>query len=293
MSIFKEVVPFIKGNKELLQPQIEAYEAAHTYYQQFTDPIDKETLIIMPTGSGKTGLMALLPFQISNGRVLIIAPGRIVRKTIFKEFDSMLNPEKTFWYKRKIIFDSKKFPRSYLYKGYNSANDGEKEAMLQKLHSADIIITNVHKLTGSSEEVQLTNLLPPDFFDMIIIDEAHHSAAGMWQETLNYFNASKVIKLTATPFRSDGLEISTNPKNPIYEYTLGEAILDGLVKDVVKNEEIPGALEFIHEETGEKYTLAQARKILGDDWVNRSIAMSEECSKAVIDRALHVLNEKD
>lgn len=53
---------------------------------------------------------------------------------------------------------------------------------------------------------------------MVIIDEAHLVAAPMWQEALAYFKASKVIKLTATPFRADKLEITNNPLDSIYEY---------------------------------------------------------------------------
>ncbi|WP_409174411.1 DEAD/DEAH box helicase [Brevibacillus fortis] len=293
MTIFQAVTPFIKGNNSnLLPPQIAAYEAVHSHYEEFSDHKYREVLVVMPTGSGKTGLMALLPFQISKGRVLIIAPGKIVRKTIFQEFDSISNPEKTFWYKRKVIFDRKLFPKSYLYRGFNPKNDGEKEQTLQKLKMSDIVITNVQKITGSSENVSLINLLDRDFFDMIIIDEAHHSAAPMWQETLSYFNATKIVKLTATPFRGDGLDITENPRNPIFEYSLGEAILDGLVKDVVKEEEVPGTVEFVDNESGQKYSLKQARAILGDDWVNRSVAMSESCSKAVIKLTKEILLEK-
>ncbi|PJN92740.1 hypothetical protein CNY89_27075, partial [Amaricoccus sp. HAR-UPW-R2A-40] len=42
---------------------------------------------------------------------------------------------------------------------------------------------------------------------MIIIDEAHHSAAASWQRVIERFNQAKVILLTATPFRSDRQEL--------------------------------------------------------------------------------------
>mgnify|MGYP001103505174 CR=1 FL=1 len=292
MSIFQKIKPLIEGNKNLFDPQVKAYDAAVSHYKEFQEFKYRESLIVMPTGTGKTGVMAMLPFGLCNSRVLIITPGKIVRKTVFKEFDSMANPEQTFWYKRKVLLDRKKFPKSYLYQGFDSQIEGAKEQIIRKLELADIVVTNIHKLVGSSDGVNLKNLVHENFFDMIIIDEAHHVAADMWQETLEYFKATKVIKLTATPFRGDQLEISTHPYDPIYEYTLAEAIEDELLKNVVKGEEIPGQIEFYDKTTQRKYTLEEAKKELGDKWVNRSIAMSEPCSKQVIEYTKEILNLK-
>ncbi|SFI03181.1 MULTISPECIES: DEAD/DEAH box helicase [unclassified Bacillus (in: firmicutes)] len=292
MSIFQTTKPLIEGNPNLYIPQINAYRAAISHYKEFQDSSHRESLIIMPTGSGKTGVMAMLPFGLSKGRVLIITPGKIVRKTVFEEFDSITNPENTFWYKRKVILDRSKFPKSYLYQGFNSKDEEAKQQTLKKLNLADIVITNIHKIVGSSEEVNLKDLVSHDFFDMIIIDEAHHVAADMWQKTLDYFKDSKVIKLTATPFRSDNLKISTHEYDPIFEYTLAEAIEDGLLKNVVKAEGIPGELSFHDSKSGKDYTLEEAKRILGNDWVNRTIAMDEVCSKQVINHTKEILELK-
>ncbi|PFJ54287.1 hypothetical protein COI99_09620 [Bacillus cereus] len=292
MSIFQTTKPLIQGNPYLYSPQIDAYQAAISHYEEFQDFKYRESLIIMPTGSGKTGVMAMLPFGLSKGRVLVITPGRIVRKTVFKEFDSITNPENTFWYKRKVILDRSKFPKSYLYQGFNSKDEEAKQQVLRKLDLSDIVITNIHKIVGSSEEVNLKELVDRDFFDMIIIDEAHHVAADMWQNTLDYFNASKIIKLTATPFRSDNLKISTHEYDPIFEYTLAEAIEDGLLKNVVKAEGIPGELNFHDPDSGKDYSLEEAKKILGNDWINRTIAMDETCSKQVINHTKEILELK-
>lgn len=73
-------------------------------------------------------------------------------------------------------------------------------------------------------EDSLINRIPKDFFDMIIIEEAHHSPAKTWVETTNYFNNSKVIKITGTPFRSDDEAIVGEM---IYRYRLGAAMANG------------------------------------------------------------------
>jgi superfamily II DNA or RNA helicase len=46
--------------------------------------------------------------------------------------------------------------------------------------------------------------LPRDFFQLVIIDEAHHSNAGTWARTLEHFHQSHLLGVTATPIRLDG-----------------------------------------------------------------------------------------
>jgi superfamily II DNA or RNA helicase len=46
--------------------------------------------------------------------------------------------------------------------------------------------------------------LPRDFFQLVIIDEAHHSNAGTWARTLEHFHQAHVLGVTATPIRLDG-----------------------------------------------------------------------------------------
>jgi superfamily II DNA or RNA helicase len=46
--------------------------------------------------------------------------------------------------------------------------------------------------------------LPRDFFQLVIIDEAHHSNAGTWARTLEHFHQAHLLGVTATPIRLDG-----------------------------------------------------------------------------------------
>ena len=48
------------------------------------------------------------------------------------------------------------------------------------------------------------HLLPRDFFGLLIIDEAHHSAAGTWAKVIAHFHSAKLLGVTATPIRGDG-----------------------------------------------------------------------------------------
>ncbi len=43
--------------------------------------------------------------------------------------------------------------------------------------------------------------MPPETFDLVIVDEAHRSICGVWRGVLEYFDAH-TVGLTATPGRS-------------------------------------------------------------------------------------------
>ena len=43
--------------------------------------------------------------------------------------------------------------------------------------------------------------LPPDYFQLIIVDECHRSIYGKWKKVLDYFTGATVLGLTATPRR--------------------------------------------------------------------------------------------
>ena len=48
------------------------------------------------------------------------------------------------------------------------------------------------------------HLIPPDFFQLLVVDEAHHTNAGTWRNVVQHFNAAKLLGVTATPIRGDG-----------------------------------------------------------------------------------------
>ena len=46
--------------------------------------------------------------------------------------------------------------------------------------------------------------LPADLFQLLVIDEAHHSNAGQWSRIIQHFSGAHLLGVTATPVRSDG-----------------------------------------------------------------------------------------
>jgi superfamily II DNA or RNA helicase len=48
------------------------------------------------------------------------------------------------------------------------------------------------------------HLLPRDFFQLVVVDEAHHTTAGTWSKVIEHFAQAKLLGVTATPIRLDG-----------------------------------------------------------------------------------------
>lgn len=66
--------------------------------------------------------------------------------------------------------------------------------------------------------------IPPEFFDFIFIDECHRSIYNVWQQVLDYFDAS-LIGLTATP---DNRTYGFFKKNVVSDYGHEKAVADGV-----------------------------------------------------------------
>ena len=73
---------------------------------------------------------------------------------------------------------------------------------------------------------------PPEFFDLVIIDECHRGSANnesSWREILDYFSSAVHLGLTATPKRDDNGDTYDYFGKPVYEYSLKEGINDGFL----------------------------------------------------------------
>src|SRR5690606_7766845 len=73
---------------------------------------------------------------------------------------------------------------------------------------------------------------PKDFFDTIIIDEAHHCISDSYQRVLNYFEDAKVLGVTATPDRGDMRNLGSYFESLAFEYTLPKAIKSGYLSPI-------------------------------------------------------------
>ena len=73
---------------------------------------------------------------------------------------------------------------------------------------------------------------PPDFFDLIVIDECHRGGAndeGNWRGILDHFAPAVQLGLTATPKRRGNIDTYAYFGDPVYTYSLKDGINDGFL----------------------------------------------------------------
>lgn len=73
---------------------------------------------------------------------------------------------------------------------------------------------------------------PEDFFDTIIIDEAHHCISDSYQKVLQHFPDAQILGVTATPDRGDMQNLGQFFESLAYEYTLPKAIKEGYLAPI-------------------------------------------------------------
>lgn len=263
----------IEANPSLREPQREAYLEAAEFFNQGKN----KAIIQIPVGCGKSGLAALLPLGLAHGRVLIISPNLTIKEGLYEVMD-ITNRQKCFWRKVNVLEDNQMLAGPYV-----STLDTGNVSVAEKTH---IVITNVQQLATNVEK-WLTQF-SEDFFDMIIIDEAHHSAASSWKKVLKRFPQAKIIHMTATPFRSDRKKIDGDL---IYRYPFRNATLKGYIKRLKANYIAPKEvhMEFT-DKSKKKYSLKEVVKLKEEDWFSRGIALAKVCNEHIVDSSLEKLD---
>lgn len=276
---FMEASPYIIGNPELRQPQVQGWMSVYDHF--VTKKKETHALLVIPTGIGKTGLMALLPYGIANGRVLIIAPQLTIKDTVMDGLNPA-SPE-NFWIKRQVFSKNKDLPVLIEYDGDRTPRE--------VLDAANIVVVNIQKLQ-SRLETSFLNFLPNSYFDMIIIDEAHHSTARTWVEVVSHFSKAKVIKVTGTPIRTDQNQIAGEL---VYKYKLSQAMANAYVKSLENIVYIPDELYLtIDNNQTQLYSVDQIfdMGLKDEEWVSRSVAYSIDCSRKVVSKSAEILKRK-
>lgn len=91
-------------------------------------------------------------------------------------------------------------------------------------------------------------------FDYIIVDEAHHTAAGTYQPTADYFEPQFLLGLTATKDRMDGQDILGTYEQVLYEMD----IYDGWNQGWLARVDYRIMLDNLNQEEFEKYVGSSA-----------------------------------
>jgi DNA repair protein RadD len=266
---FTSVKFSIENNDSLREPQKEAYKKLYDYFKVG----GREALVQLPVGCGKSGLAAIAPFGIAKGRVLVVTPNLTIRDEIKNNFD--ITHRKCFWRRSQVLeeIDMKSGP-------YVTTLDTGNISVCDNSH---FVVTNVQQLAVNAEK--WLNKFSSDYFDMIIVDEAHHGPADSWQKVIEHFPKAKIVNLTATPFRSDAKEVSGDK---VYRYPFRSAVARGYIKRLTAVYVSPKELIISFKGSDEKqtYTLEDVLKMKNEDWFSRGIAASDECNKSIVDNSI-------
>ena len=177
-----------------------------------------------------------------KGAFIVIAPNLTIKDGFYEAMD-ITNRQKCFWRKAGVL------SQDQMISGPLACTlDSGNISVATKSH---IVITNIQQLATNVDK-WLTQF-SDDFFDMIIVDEAHHSAAASWQKVIERFPKAKVIHMTATPFRSDRQEIDGEL---VFRYPFRSATFKGYIKRLKASYVAPTTIELsFTDERGRTYTL--------------------------------------
>ncbi|KST48203.1 DEAD/DEAH box helicase [Enterococcus faecium] len=184
-----------------MQLRLYQQEARAAIQKEWTDG-KKKTLLVLPTGCGKTIVFSkVIEDRVRKGeRVLVLAHrGELLDQA------------------------SDKLQKST---GLKTATEKAEQTSLGSFFR--VVVGSVQTL---QQEKRLSKF-PPDFFDTIVVDEAHHCISNGYQRVLKHFEEANVLGVTATPDRGDMRNLGSYFESLAYEYTLPKAIKEGYLTPI-------------------------------------------------------------
>jgi superfamily II DNA or RNA helicase len=257
--------------KKLRECQAEAYEAAKKHFSD--ESAENHVLIQLPTGTGKSALIAILPFSLAKKKVLILAPNLTLANQLANDLDFVENIESNIYKKLGILTDEQLGSLELFTLRL------EKTANFNDIENHQIIISNYHQLSDIEKWFKGRE----DIIDLIIIDEAHHQKASTYKKIIQFFKDARIVSLTATPFRSDGQNL--DGKN-IYTYHFSDAIKKRYIRNIRVNNVTPREIELSFSDKDNKiYPIEEIVKMKEDAWFRRGIALSQDCCDSIAKKA--------
>ncbi len=214
-------------------PQIEAIENL----EESLAADRPRALIQMATGSGKTFTAVSAIYRlIKHGkahRVLFLVDRGNLGKQALREFQTYVTPDdgrkftelynvqrlttNTFDPTSKVCVTT--IQRLYsILSGQEQFDEANEEQSLFEVGDA---------LGATAREVRYNRAVPPEYFDVVVIDECHRSIYTVWRQVLDYVDAY-LIGLTATPYKQT---FGFFNGNLVMEYSRQRAVADNINVD--------------------------------------------------------------
>jgi len=192
-----------------------------------------KSTIILPTGTGKSGIALLLPYWLKSRRALVITPRTILRNQLYEAaVDSNIGQEK-----RRSYFDKYGIlpkDKAYMRTGFFYAKDAT--ALFDNVESHSCVFANGQMVTNREEQTRSDwqTILQSEHFDLVIVDEAHYHPSATWNAICEHFQSSKVVFMTATPYRTDR-EAVCDKEHFCYHMKRSTAVENNIIRDFTKD----------------------------------------------------------
>lgn len=173
----------------------------------------KRLLLTMATGTGKTIVAFQICWKLWSSRWNTTGEHR--------------KPRILFLADRNILVDD---PKDKTFSPFGDAR--HKVESGEVIKSREMYFAIYQALAEDERREGLFRNYPPDFFDLIIVDECHRGSArgdSSWRAILEHFKPAFQLGMTATPLRDDNRDTYLYFGNPIYEYSLRQGIDDGFL----------------------------------------------------------------
>jgi len=209
-------------SKKLLSPAYHESGKSPRYYQEIAINRTVQAiwrgqsriLLTMATGTGKT----VVAFQIAY-KLWIARWNRAGKPN--------RQPRILFLADRNVLVDD---PKDKTFAPF--ANARWKIQNGNAIKSRQMYFSTYQAIARDERRPGLYREYAPDFFDLIIVDEAHRGSSSddsNWREILEYFAPAVQLGMTATPLREDNRDTYRYFGKPIYEYSLRQGIEDGFL----------------------------------------------------------------
>jgi len=182
---------------------------------------NQSTLVVLPTGCGKTRVASELIRRMQPKQALFLA------------------------HREELIFQA----RTQVQQATGLSCEIEManlRASTNLFTRSPVVVSTIQTQVAGQNGGRMTRFKPEDF-GLIIIDEAHHSTAASYRKILDHYKQNpkiKILGITATPDRADEEALGQIFDTVAYDYEIQDAIEDGWLVPIEQQMISVGSLDY-------------------------------------------------